>query len=153
MGRDLAVVADAGDRLGHRIGILVDGENLGALARKQHRRGAAVAPARPDTAGTADHRHFSRKTPGHVADYPQSSLVASLAPSASTCNLAQAICGWMRPPRPQSVPAITFSRPTTLAYRTMRSATTCGCSTILVAWLTTPGISSLPSGSLAAGHP
>ena len=115
MGHDLAVVADARHRLRHRIRILVDGKNLGALAREQHRRGAAVAPARADTAGAADQRYFARQTSGHVADYPQSSLVASLAPSASACNLAQAICGWMRPPRPQSVPAMTLSRPTTLA--------------------------------------
>src|ERR1700722_1891646 len=115
MGGDLAVIADARHRLGHRIGVLVDGKNLGALARKQHRRGAAVAPARPDTAGARDQRYFSCKSPAHVTNYPQSSLVASLAPSASACNLAQAICGWMRPPRPQSVPAMTLSRPTTLA--------------------------------------
>ena len=62
-------------------------------------------------------------------------------------SFAHAICAWMRPPRPQSVPAMTFSRPTSRAKRTMRSATRCGCSTTLVAWLTTPGMSSLPSGS------
>ncbi len=46
---------------------------------------------------------------------------------------------WMhRPPRPQSVPAITFSRPTRLAKARMRSATSSGCSTTSVAWLTTP---------------
>src|SRR5580700_1353897 len=66
MGRDLAVVADARDRLRHRIGILVDGKNLGALAREQHRRGAAVAPARPNTAGAADQRYFSFESSRHA---------------------------------------------------------------------------------------
>ena len=59
--------------------------------------------------------------------------VASCAPSAMAWNLAQTISGWRRPPSPQSVPAITFSRPTRLAYRTRRSATSSGCSTRLVA--------------------
>src|SRR5580693_9219258 len=89
MGRDLAVVADARHRLGHRIGILVDGKNLGALAREQHRRGAPIAPARPDTAGAADQRYFARQTSRHVTDYPQSSLVASLAPSQTRHS-----CSW-----------------------------------------------------------
>ena len=77
-------------------------------------------------------------------------LLASAAPWASASSLAQAICGWMRPPRPQSVPAMTFSRPTSLAKRTMRSATSSGCSTTLVAWLTTPGMMILPSGSFTS---
>ena len=34
---------------------------------------------------------------------------------------------------PQSVPAITFSLPTSLAYRSMRCATSSGCSTISLA--------------------
>src|SRR6185295_6112291 len=63
---------------------------------------------------------------------------ASLAPSASASSLAQASCGWTRPPSPQSVPASTFSRPTRSANRTIRSATSSGCSSTLVAWLTTP---------------
>ncbi len=48
----------------------------------------------------------------NAADYGQSSLLASLAPSVKAASFAQAICGWTRPPNPQSVPAITFSRPT-----------------------------------------
>ena len=51
--------------------------------------------------------------------------------------------------KPQSVPPITFSRPTILASRTSRCATSSGCSTMLVAWLMTPGMSTLPAGSLA----
>jgi hypothetical protein len=39
-------------------------------------------------------------------------LLAIAAPSRSARSLAQAICGWTRPPRPQSVPAMTFSWPT-----------------------------------------
>src|SRR5208282_856198 len=55
--------------------------------------------------------------------------VASSAPRTSDSSLAQAISGWTLPPRPQSVPAMTFSRPTPSAKRTMRSATSPGCST------------------------
>ncbi len=51
--------------------------------------------------------------------------------------------------KPQSEPAITRSRPTSLAYFTMRSATNSGCSTSTVEWLITPGISTLSFGSLA----
>ena len=46
---------------------------------------------------------------------PQSSLVARRAPSAIASNFAQQICALpTRGPRPQSVPAMTFSRPTIL---------------------------------------
>jgi hypothetical protein len=71
----------------------------------------------------------------------QSCFVASLAPAARAWSFAQAICGCTRPPSPQSVEAMAFSRPTALAKRTMRSATNSGCSSTLVA--------TLPSGSLA----
>src|SRR5262249_11466266 len=47
---------------------------------------------------------------------------------------------------PQSLPAMTFSRPTSLAYCTMRCATSSGGSTRLVVWATTPGMSILPQG-------
>src|SRR5580704_16559410 len=57
---ELAVVADPRDRFGHRIRVPVDGENLGAFARKQHRRRATIAPAWADTAGAADQRYLSR---------------------------------------------------------------------------------------------
>ena len=46
---------------------------------------------------------------------PHSCLLASAAPADNARSLAQANCGWMRPPIPQSVPAITFSRPTASA--------------------------------------
>ena len=39
--------------------------------------------------------------------------------------------------KPQSAPAITFSRPTSLAKRRSRSAISSGCSTILLAWVMT----------------
>ena len=45
----------------------------------------------------------------------QSSFVARAAPSERASSFAQQIWGWTRPPRPQSVPATTFSRPTSLA--------------------------------------
>src|SRR5262249_25139553 len=79
---------------------------------------------------------------------PQGWRLASAAPCASASSLAQAMSGWIRPPSPQSVEAMTRSRPTSFAKRRMRSATSSGCSTTLVAWLTTPGKISLPSGSL-----
>jgi hypothetical protein len=49
------------------------------------------------------------------ARFGQSWRVASRAPSDNTLSFARAICGCTRPPRPQSVPAITFSRPTAFA--------------------------------------
>lgn len=42
MGRDLSVFADARHRLDHRIGIVVDSENLRSLAREHNRGGAGM---------------------------------------------------------------------------------------------------------------
>ena len=53
--------------------------------------------------------HESLQTRRH-----QSCLVAIAAPWASVSSFAQAICGCTRPPRPQSVAAMTFSRPTSV---------------------------------------
>ena len=50
--------------------------------------------------------------------------------------------------KPQSVPAITFSRPTSFASRTSRWATSSGCSTTFVWWVTTPGNEHLALGQL-----
>lgn len=63
----------------------------------------------------------------------QSRLLASRAPSAMVSSFAQAIDGTVarmptRVPNPQSLPARTRSRPTTLAYRSSRCATSSGCS-------------------------
>src|SRR5258705_9347678 len=49
------------------------------------------------------------------ASHVQSSRLASCAPSVNAAILAQASWGWSRPPSPQSVPAMTFSRPTSPA--------------------------------------
>src|SRR5262249_34976910 len=65
--------------------------------------------------------------------------LARCAPSASALSLAQAICGWVRPPKPQSAPAMTFSAPTRRAKRRMRWATSSGCSTPSVACEIMPG--------------
>ena len=65
MGRDLAVIADARHRLGHGVGVLIDGEDLGALAREQNRGGAAIAPAGSDAAGPGDQRDFAFDATGH----------------------------------------------------------------------------------------
>ena len=64
----------------------------------------------------------------------QSSRLASLAPSTNDRSLAHATSGCTSSPapevpKPQSVPAMTRSRPTTFAKRTMRCATSSGCST------------------------
>ena len=48
---------------------------------------------------------------------------------------------------PQSAPAMTFSRPTSVANRAIRSAISSGCSTRLVVWLMTPGMRIFPSGT------
>jgi hypothetical protein len=58
-GRDLSVIADARHRLDHRIGIVVDGENLRPLAGEQNRGGAAVALAGTDARSRADHCSFA----------------------------------------------------------------------------------------------
>ena len=58
---------------------------------------------------------WPRPQPFSLRRYDQSSLVASFAPSSNAVSFAHAIWGWTRPPRPQSVPATTFSRPTTFA--------------------------------------
>jgi hypothetical protein len=55
---------------------------------------------------------------------------------AQARSLAQAMCGWTRPRRPQSVPAMTFSWPTISVNVMRRSATSSECSTRSVACLT-----------------
>ena len=50
--------------------------------------------------------------------------------------------------KPQSAPAMTFSRPTSSAKRTIRSAISSGCSTMLLECVITPGMSTLPVGQL-----
>ena len=77
------------------------------------------------------------------------------APSASAANLAQPTFGsislvaaWEA--KPQSLPIITFSRPTSSAYRTVSSAMSSGCSTQLAPLLSMPGMITLPSGSFTS---
>src|SRR5579871_872345 len=60
----------------------------------------------------ADSSSLGKVGDGAGAIYCHNSLLASRAPSTRAWSFAQAICGWMRPPNPQSVPAMTFSRPT-----------------------------------------
>ena len=75
MGGDFAVIADPRDRLGHRVGILVDGKDFGAFAGEQDRGGPAVAPARPNAAGPGNERDFSfdpsRHRPFRPVDEPE----------------------------------------------------------------------------------
>jgi len=66
MGGDLAVIADARDGLGHRLGCFVDSEDFGALAGEQHRGGAAIAPARTDTTSPGNERDFALDSSCHT---------------------------------------------------------------------------------------
>ena len=63
---DLAVIADARHRLGHRVRVLVDGEDFGTLAREQNRGGAAIAPARPDAPCPDNQRNLTLDPSGHL---------------------------------------------------------------------------------------
>ena len=62
-----------------------------------------------------------------------SCLLASLAPSDNASSLAQAIYGWMRPPRPAIGAGDNVFAADDLRVAHDACATTCGCSTILVA--------------------
>ena len=55
---------------------------------------------------------FSCFVASHILGHGHSLLDASRAPSTSAPSFAQAISACTRPPRPQSVPAMTLSRPT-----------------------------------------
>ena len=74
--------------------------------------------------------------------------------AAKAANLSQATLGWRSLNRtaeaanPQSAPAITFSRPTSSANRTMRSAMSPGCSTRFCGVTDDPGDEHLPLGQL-----
>src|SRR5262245_21332141 len=88
---------------------------------------------------------------------PHSRRDARRAPSARAPSLAHTMVGWIssepaKVAKPQSLPAITRSRPTTLANLTMRSATSSGCSTSTLDCVMMPGIRILPSGSLTSSH-
>src|SRR5699024_3717238 len=78
--------------------------------------------------------------------------LAILAPSPRDWTFAHAMSAWTRPPRPQSVEAITRSVPTASVNRRIRWATSSGCSTTFVAWLTTPGTSTRSSGTSTSFH-
>jgi hypothetical protein len=65
MGGDLAVIADALKRLGHRVRVFVDSEDFGALAREQNRGGAAIAPARPDASRPDNQRNLALNPSRH----------------------------------------------------------------------------------------
>src|SRR5437762_8181850 len=83
--------------------------------------------------GEGDNRAGALLQPafGRQMGQRHSCRLASAAPWASASSFAQAICRWTRPPRPQSVEAMTRSRPTRSAKRRIRSATSSGCSTKL----------------------
>src|SRR5262249_27680929 len=124
----------------------------------QGRRCCAQESCRDDGSKWAI-RHGSSENwaQGPQRSFQYSAWDASLAPSASDASFIHTIlestCS--RPakvPNPQSTPAMTFSRPTALAYCTMRSATSSGCSTKFEVESITPGMTILPSGSLTSFH-
>src|SRR5205085_11314165 len=91
------------------------------------------------------------------AAFCHSARLAIRAPSANAANLTQTTLGWTsqvaaKLAKPQSAPAMTFSRPTAPAKRPMRSAISSGCSTMFEEWVMTPGMTDLPSGNLASAH-
>src|SRR5580704_14946503 len=83
-----------------------------------------------------------------------SCLVARSAPWRNALNFSHTTVGCTSvrykacEENPQSAAAMTFSRPTSLAKRTIRSAISSGCSTMLLACVIMPGASTLPSGIL-----
>jgi hypothetical protein len=84
--------------------------------------------------------------------------LASCASSANARNLAHMMLGCCRRRKapwanPQSAPAITRSRPNTLAKVMIRSATISGCSASVVVWAITPGARIFPSGSSTPSQP
>src|SRR5262249_29206855 len=91
-----------------------------------------------------------RGGPAHIpeVDGEPGYRVARAAPSLSAFSLAHAIWGWVRPPKPQSVPAMTFSAPSSSTKRRMRCATSSGCSMPSVACETMPGMRILPDRQL-----
>src|SRR5215471_145313 len=66
VGGDLAVIADARHRLGHRVRVLVDGEDFGTLAREQNRGGTAIAPARSDAPCPDNQRNLAVDPSRHL---------------------------------------------------------------------------------------
>ena len=87
----------------------------------------------------------------------QNSREAMRAPSAIAAIFAHTTSGSTAAcpthvPKPQSLPAITFSLPTSFAYRPMRCAMSSGCSMKFDFDSITPGMSSLPSGSLSVSN-
>lgn len=87
----------------------------------------------------------------------QSRSDAIRAPATRDSNLGQTMLGRSsllpaNVAKPQSLPAIMFSRPTARAKRSIRCATSSGCSTSTVVCEITPEISSIPSGSFTVCH-
>ena len=98
--------------------------------------------------------NIGRSTPAADVQFlrPHSSCDAKRAPSARLSNLAHITCGCTREmvstcAKPQSVDAMTFSRPSSFANLTMRSAINRGCSTVVVWWVMTPGMRIFPAGN------
>src|SRR5207245_3541617 len=137
-----------------------EGDSVGPVGRTIALLGSRVNDREPDSllcASDLEERlgvdHFAPppRASGRGQARPQSCRVASRAPSAIAANFSHATLAWVSLNRaaeaanPQSAPAITFSRPTILANRTIRSAISAGCSIRLVVWLMTPGMRILPS--------
>src|SRR5262245_23072896 len=133
---------------GGAAGLLVVAEHLDR--RAAHGQGAPAELV-------AAQRRWGTTRLGHAQGRPQSRFVAILAPSTSASNLAHTTLGWIsvepaNVAKPQSAPAMTFSRPTAWANRTIRSATGSGCSPRTVDCVSVPGIATARSGSFTVSH-
>src|SRR4029453_15743233 len=142
----------------------VESSNLGVVkvlpSQPPYERlyGKAIAP------GSATIKTPSRSQPlttftscREAGDVYERARLAMRAPSAIASSFAHMIDGCHRRlisscAKPQSVPAIRFSRPTHEANRVRRSAMSSGCSTTFVPWLTTPGTRIFPGGSFTSCH-
>src|SRR5438067_7351615 len=87
----------------------------------------------------------------------QNCCEARRAPSAIAASFAQTTSGSTaacptQVPKPQSLPAMTLSRPTRFAYRAIRCATNSGCSIKFDFDSMTPGMIVFPSGNFARSN-
>src|SRR5262245_19833273 len=133
------------------------GRATGFLVVAEHLDGRAARGQGAPADVLASQRGGRTARLGHDELRPQSCFVAIRAPSTSASNFAHTTLGWIsvepaNVAKPQSAPAMTFSRPTARANRVMRSATSSGCSTRTVDCVIVPGIKIAPSGSLTCSH-
>src|SRR5215831_1519974 len=107
--------------LGFRHGVFCGWAQQATRGARYYRHAQSRANHTGQTSGLPQIPSYSAVRGRAGAARPHSCCVASWAPSASACSFAQATVGctrgWARTPveKPQSVPAITFSLPTSSA--------------------------------------